>query len=607
MAQAEKLQARTSPLLPILAVLVIFYFAREVLIPLSLAVLVAFLLTPAVKRLESLGLGRIPSVILVVFVSFTLFAGLAWIAGNQLIDAINALPNYRENIRQKVKALRSSSTGGLAKAGESVKEITKELTGTPPETPVPTPGAPRAIPPPQEPVPVRVVEPPPSVLESLRGMLGPLLAPVGTALVVLVFALVMLVKREDLRNRLLRLVAKNKLNLATEAFDDAAQRVSRYLRLQFLVNTAFGALITVGLYFIGVPTPLLWGVLAGTLRFVPYVGPVFGAGLPILVSLAVSDHWLQPMLCAGLFLVIEPLTAYVVEPALYGSHTGVSSLAILVAATVWTVLWGPVGLVLSTPLTVCVMVIGRYVPQFGFLYVLLGDEPVLTPAAQLYQRLLAMDQREAHAIVDRYLADHTLAELYDTVLIPALNMAEEDRHRESLGEAREQFLLQSLEEFIAELADYGTEPAGLPEDRAGLVEGVRHGNSRIVCLAAGDKADEISAAMLSQLLEGLGYATVSLPVVTSPADVLDTLAQDPGDVVCVSALPPFALINARSLSKTLRARFPELRIVVGLWGFSGGGVRTEDRLAKAFAVDVVTTLAQAVETIGAASHAPSLS
>ncbi len=611
MAHAEKLQSRTSPLLPILAVLVILYFAREVLVPLSLAVLVAFLLTPAVKRLESLRLGRIPSVILVVFISFTLFAGLAWIAGNQLIDAINALPNYKENIRHKVNALRSSSTSGLAKAGQSVKEITKELAGPPPEALAPTPGAPRPVPAPQEPVPVRVVDPPPTVLGSLRSMFGPLLAPVGTALVVLVFAMVMLVKREDLRSRLLRLIAKNRLSLATEAFDDAARRVSRYLRLQFLVNTAFGVLITGGLYFIGVPTPLLWGVLAGALRFVPYVGPVFGAGLPILVSLAVFDHWLQPLLCAGLFLVVEPVTAYVVEPALYGSHTGVSSLAILVAATMWTVLWGPVGLVLSTPLTVCVMVIGRYVPQFEFLNVMLGDEPVLTPSAQLYQRLLAMDHREAHAIVDRYLENHTLAELYDAVLIPALNMVEEDRHRESLGESRERFVLQSLEEFIADLADYNNERTGLPLDRADLVEGPRasaaSGTPRVVCLAAGDKADEISAAMLSQVLERLGYATVSLPVVTAPADVLETLAKDPGDVVCISALPPFALINARSMSKSLRARFPELKIVVGLWGFSGGGVRAGDRLAKAFTVDVVTTLAQAAETIGAASHVPSLS
>jgi methylmalonyl-CoA mutase cobalamin-binding subunit len=248
---------------------------------------------------------------------------------------------------------------------------------------------------------------------------------------------------------------------------------------------------------------------------------------------------------------------------------------------------------------------GRYVPQLKFLEVLLGDEPVLPPAAQLYQRLLAMDQRESRVLIDLYLKDHSISDLYDEVLIPAMNMAEEDRHKGELSETRETFLLKSLEELIAELADYVPDSGDKAEPGNGASKERRRPflahSVRVLCLPAGDKADEISAAMLAQALERNGYATVSFPVVSSPAELLESLSYEAGDVVCISALPPFALINARSISKVLRSKFPELRIVVGLWGFTGGGERAEERLGRAFTVDVVTTIAQAVERIGASA------
>jgi hypothetical protein len=395
----------------------------------------------------------------------------------------------------------------------------------------------------------------------------------------------MLIKREDLRNRLLRLLGQRQLNLATQAFDDATGRISRYLRMQFVVNATYGSLVTVGLDFIGIPTALLWGGLAGILRFVPYIGPIVGGGLPLIMALAVFAGWVQPLLCLGLFVVIELTVAYVVEPWLYGTHTGISSLAILVAAAFWTALWGPTGLVLSTPLTVCLVVLGRYVPQLEFLHVLLGDEPVLSPDVQLYQRLLAMDQLEAHTVIELFIKDRPLVELYDTVMIPALGMAEQERHRGVLDEARENFLIQSINEFIAELADQFKDPAAPSQE------------IRVVCIPASDRADETTAGMLAQLLEQAGYATVSFPVMASHTDVLEELSIQESDIVCISALPPFALINARSLSKRLRVSFPKLRIVVGLWNFSGGGVTAEQRLEAAFAVEVVTTLAQAVERV----------
>jgi predicted PurR-regulated permease PerM len=594
-SNAVSAASRPFPLLAFVVSIAALYFAKEIFIPLALAVLFAFLLTPVVTGLERLRLGRIPSVMLVLIVSFSLIGAIGWVVANQLIEVINQLPNYTSNIREKMGSFRGPHGGSLARATDSVQKLTKELSTSPANQlppPVPMRSAKTqtrkpvsALPSDARPVQVEIVEPPPGALQSLRDVLGPLLAPLSTAGVVVVFYIGMLVTREDLRNRLLRLLGQRQLNVATQAFDDATQRVSRYLRMQFLVNATYACLLTMGLYFIGLPTALLWGVLAGILRFVPYIGPIIGGGLPVFLALAVFASWVQPLLCLGLFVVIELTVAYIVEPWLYGTHTGISSLAILVAAAFWTALWGPTGLVLSTPLTVCLVVLGRYVPQLEVFYVILGDEPVLSPEVQLYQRLLAMDQREAHTVIESFLKDRSLVELYDAVVIPALSMAEEERHRGVLDEARENFLIQSINEFIAELADQCKDPVAPSQD------------IRVVCIPASDRADETTAGMLAQLLELAGYATVSFPVMASHTEVLAELSIQQSDIVCISALPPFALMNARSLSKRLRVNFPKLRIVVGLWNFSGGGVTAEQRLEAAFAVEVVTTLAQAVERV----------
>ena len=271
---------------------------------------------------------------------------------------------------------------------------------------------------------------------------------------VLIFTIFMLLKREDLRNRLLRLAGLGQLNLMTQALDDASGRVSRYLLMQFLVNAGFGTLFGLGLYCIGVPNAALWGVVAGILRYVPYVGTLVAAILPLALSMAVFDGWLRPLLVFFLVAGLELIIANFVEPWLYGTHVGISSLALLVTAVFWTVLWGPAGLILSTPLTVCVVVLGRYFPQLSFLHTLLGDEPVLAAEAQIYQRLLAMDQLEAQTIVSEFLKGRPLVELYDSVLIPALSMAEQDRHKGALGAAREEFLFLSINEMVVELSEY---------------------------------------------------------------------------------------------------------------------------------------------------------
>ena len=593
--------ARSSPssgssrfLPPIALVLSIgaLYLAREVLIPFALAVLLSFLLTPAVKTLERIRLGRVLSVGIVLLVSLSAVAEIGWVVSNQLIDVISRMPSYRENLDNKIASLQGSAGGALRRAADNLHSISEELSGAP--APAPRPAA-RSAASTTEPMPVEIVERPPSTLQSLGNLLAPLIAPLGTAFVVLVFTMFLLVKREDVRNRLIRLVAQRQLNTMTQVLDDAAQRVTRYLIVQFSINTVFGCLIATGLYFIGMPNAVLWGVLAGLLRFIPYIGPLIGGALPFLLALGAFDGWTRPALIFGFFTAVELIASQVIEPLVGGAHTGISPLAILLAAVFWGSLWGPAGLILSTPLTVCVVVLGRYVPQLEFLNVLLGDEPVLAPEARLYQRLLALDQQEAQSVIDAFLKDRKPIDLYDQVIIPALSLAEQDRHKGALDEAKETFVVQSISEVIGEIAEYEAGTAVSVQ----VADPARRTDVRVLCLPASDRADEITAAMFSQVVEWAGYPVVAFPVTDSVSDAVKqiaTISPQPGDIVCIAALPPFALLNARSLSKQLRLQFPDLKIIVGLWTFTGKGGAAE-RFDKAFADTVVTTLADALNEI----------
>ncbi len=584
---------RLPPVVAFLLAIAALYFARDILVPLSVAVLFSFLLTPAVRWLERWKIARLPAVMMVFLFFFTCGAGVAYVVGNQLFEMLNHLPAYKDNLRTKMDSLRGRPGGSLAKVTASVEELSKELAAPKPQevpelprSPSPTQRAAKAAPKEAKPLPVEIVEPPPNAMQSVRSIAGPLVAPVGGAVVVVIFTIVILIKREDLRNRVLRLLGRGRLPRATQAFDDAAERVTRYLRMQFLVNTTFGVLIALGLYFIGLPSALLWGALAGLLRFMPYLGPIVGGSLPTLVALAVFPGWLHPAMCLGLFLIIEMVVAYAVEPWLYGTHTGVSSLAILVSAAFWTTLWGPIGLVLSTPLTVCLLVLGRHAPQLEFLYVILGDEPVLAPEAELYQRLLALDQQEAQAAVDKAADGQSPRDVYDAILLPALRLSEEDRHRGGLDRDREDFIAQSMDEFIARIASrHEDENMGVEPER------------RVLILPAGDRADEITAAMLAHVLQVAGIFAIVLPRADLPGDSFANLKVEPGDVICISALSPFALMPARTLSKRLRARFPRQQIIVGLWSRAGEVEDFEARLANAFDVQVATTLSAALERL----------
>ncbi len=579
----------------------VLYLAREILIPLALAITLTLVLTPAVGWLQKLHIGRFPGSLLVILVSMAAVGGISYVIFNQLVQVATELPSYQENIDNKIRALRMRDTGALGRAAKSVQKLGKELDTVQDTPPPPSSGRAARANTAANPMPVQVIEAPPSALNYLRDLARPFLGPLAVLGIVLVFTLFLLVEEADLRNRLFRLAGMSRLNVMTQALDDATKRVSHYLMLQFLVNAGFGALCGLGLYFIGVPYAALWGTVAALFRIVPYIGSVVAGLLPLVLSLAVFNNWLQPLLVFALFTTLEVITANLLEPRLYGAHTGISSLALLLTTVFWAALWGPAGLILSTPLTVCLVVLGRHVPHLSFLHILLGDQPALAPEAHLYQRLLAMDEQEARAVIEAYRAENSLLQLYDAVILPALTMAEQDRHKGALESDREEFLFLSLREVLAEYSESAQNAS--VENAAQRAELAAPG--RMLCLPAHDEADEIAAAMLAQLLEQGGQATVSFPVGTSSGSMLDLVAPTANDVFCISSIPPFAFSHARTLNRQLRSKYPQTKILIGVWGFTGEIERALQRFQPTRPDKFATSLAEALEYLGVDPQTPS--
>jgi predicted PurR-regulated permease PerM len=612
MARSRQQWSSLNPLIWLAGVILFLYFARPILIPLALALTLNFLLTPMVMWLQKFSLRRGPAVALVVLIFTAVVGGMGWVVAGQLLQVASDLPQYRENIRNKIEALHLPPGSALGRAAESVKEIDLDFSAPAGGGKTNTQASSKPVfPQAQSVIPVQVVTPPATGLRYLSQLLKPLLQPLSTAGMVLIFTVFILINQEDLRDRFLRLAGVGQLHAMTLALNDATQRVSRYLVLQLLVNACYGLCFGIGVFLIGIPNALLWGVIAGLFRIVPYVGALSATAFPLILALAIFQGWGPPVLLILLFALLELIASNVVEPWLYGAHTGISSLALLVTTVFWTMLWGWAGLVLAVPLTVCVIVLGRYVPRMSFLHVLLGDETALSIEAQFYQRLLALDQEDARSIAINYLKSNSLLSLYDRVLIPALALSEQDRHKGALDERRESFLFLSTSEIISELALHPPEevvskprrlmprwrpsrPSVLPA--ASHADPVPH-SSRIFCLAANDRADEITSLMLAQLLERAGHGVISLPVESSLEDVLKQLPPEPQDVICISALPPFAFAQAASLSQRVRLHLPEIKILAGVWGFAGDASKAQQRFGGARPDAIVSTLAQAVDQI----------
>jgi predicted PurR-regulated permease PerM len=586
---APNTQPRLITLAAFAALIAVFYFGREVLIPFALAVLLSFLLAPLVRRVEGWGIRRVMAVGLVVLLSLAPVAVLGWMVAAQFVDLAETLPKYQGRIEQKLESIKGPAGGAFSRITTTLRDLNREASlSTEPATEGP------AVP---QPTPVRIVSDPIAPVELVRGILRPVVRPLATAGIVIVFVLVILIRREDLRDRLIRLIGPAHLTDTTHALDELSTRVSRFLRMQFVVNLTYGIAIAIGLMVIGIPGAFFWGFMCMTLRFIPYLGPIIAAGMPIALSLAISEGWTLPIETALFFIIVELISNNVVEPWLYGKKTGVSVLAVLFAAVFWTWLWGLPGLFLSTPMTVCLVVAGRYVPQLAFLDVLLGDQPVLSPGARIYQRLLAQDSDEAVEVAEAYLAEHSLEGLYDDVLVEVLGRMGQERDAERLDPLRERLVAESLLEIIDETA---------LRPRTGE-PGPPVADLRTLCIPARDDADAAGARMLANLLASRGLTSRALSLEDLGSDPAAVMSEFRPDLLLVSAAQPHASARARLRVRQLLLRAPGAIVMVGLWGGPPGALPSpaHARLKALGAREVFTTLSEASGRIAQLATLPS--
>lgn len=590
--------ARSAWMLASIAVVVAaLYLAKGVLVPLTLAVLLSFMLSPVCDWLERHRLPRVPAVLVTAVLGFAALGLVVWIAVVQMTELAPKVPEYQANLQAKLHSANAHAMALLRKVSKTSEEIgqtspqsegSQEPEGTS-----------------ERPYSVRVLSSPASPLEVFGGVFGNVLGVLGSVGIVIVLVVFFLIRREDLRDRVIHLIGKEQSTVTIQMLEDAGTRVSRYLAMLLLINATYGAAVGIGLYLIGLPNAVLWGILAATLRFIPYVGPWIAAAMPIGLSLAISTGWLAPLLTIGLFVVLELFSNNVMEPWLYGKRTGVSAVAVLLAAVFWTWLWGVVGLLLATPLTVCLLVIGKHVPQLSFLDILLGNEPVFEPAKRVYQRLVAGDPEEAAELVEQSCEQRPLVEVYDTMLISALALAETARQRGEIAEGRHEFILQSVKEIIQEQGERRQEvPASDDAENPSEADGDPSPEVAtdcpglcVLCLPARSDADEIAGTMLAQVVEMPGCHVEAAPVASAARELVDLVRQRPAQVVCISAMPPSAVMHARTLCKRLRGRVPAGNLVVGLWNVKGDLNKMKERIGCGSDIHVVTTLADAQEQI----------
>ena len=582
----------------VLAVAVLF-LAKVLLLPLGIAILFAFLLAPAVEFLERFRLPRPIAALLVILAFAALLVVVTWSLFTQLVAIADDLPTYRENITHKMQALHSPSHSAFGRAQQELQRISEEMGVVNSTGALQAPTDAEAKPigtSPERPVQVREVGRPTGRLDQLGGIVEP----VTTALLAVVFTFFVLLQREDLRNRLIRLSGDHNLSLMTQAMGDASRRITRYFALQVAVNLIYGALVCAALYLIGLPHAVLFGALATLCRFVPYIGAPVAALTPTLLSFAIFQGWRQSAFIFGTFVILELVTANYAEPHIYGKHTGLSSLAVLMAAAFWTLIWGPVGLVLSVPLTVCLVVIGSHVPSLEFLTVLLGDQLVIPLYTCFYQRMLAHDQREAVDILESALKSEPLTAVYDSILIPALTLMEAERQKGELDDSTVLFIRSSASEIVDEVGFRALEENAaktenvVAQDESSGDAPVRPAASRkIVVIPVRDGSDELASTMLTQVLDLAGFNATTEPVRAINETVTVVGSQDPA-IVFLSGMPPVAMARAHRIFRNLRDAHPHLRIIVGIWHYTEDHKRAAQMISRSEALHISTSLADAV-------------
>jgi predicted PurR-regulated permease PerM len=520
--------------------------------------------------------GRVPAVLATVTLVFVMLGLAGWGLARQMDHLAEDLPRYRTNILAKISDVRGAGKGGaVEKLQETIEEIKTDLG--------------------QSDAPGGLASSPPVTVTSERvagfAWLGPIVGPLGTAALVVALVIFMLLERRDLRDRLIGLFGHGRLTVTTKAFDEAGSRVSRQLLMQSLVNLVYGLAAGIALYFLDVPYPMVWGALGAALRFIPYVGPIIGAAAPILVSLAALPGWAGPLTVTAVFVALELFTNLVLETVLYAGAAGVSQVALLISVAFWTWLWGPLGLLMATPLTVCVVVLGKHVPGLEFVGTLMADTPALAPEHGYYQRLLAHDQGEAADLIDRHVQTEAARSVYDALLLPALNYAERDRLEQRLSSEQEAAVIEATRELLSDAAASirRLHPASSPIVEEASLAGVRK-PLRVLGYATNGAADEVALAMLAQLLDDLPI-DLAITKERLPASDLVSLVQAQGvSVVCIADLPPSAASKTRYLVKRLRAALPDLRIIVGRWAPAALADESNQVLRSAGATLVASTL-----------------
>ncbi|MGN7124463.1 AI-2E family transporter [Methylorubrum thiocyanatum] len=614
-------------------VIAALYYGREVFIPLVLAILLSFVLAPVVSFLRRIHLGRVPSVIIAVLLALGIILGIGAVLGTQVASLATDLPRYQTTVQQKLSGLQEGLLGRanalLQRINHQVHDASQKASaaGT-------TAASPAGGPTPQAQL-VRVQEPDPSPLTLAHNILGPIVEPLTTVGIVLVVVVFLLMQREDLRNRLIRLFGSSDLHRTTVAMDDAASRLGTYFLAQLGMNAAFGVLIGLGLWAIGVPSPILWGVFSALMRFVPYIGAFISGLLPVALAAAVDPGWSMAVWTAALFLIAEPLFGHVIEPLLYGHSTGLSPFAVIVSTLFWGFLWGPVGLILATPFTVCLVVLGRHVESLEFFDVLLGDRPPLTPVENFYQRMLAGDPDEARDIGEAMLKERSLSSYYDEVALKGLQLAANDYARGVVTQAQLENIKLSCQGLVEDFENRpDVEPEVDPKNRnpadvPSLAERTHpkneavpgqappveqrpstwQGDTPVLCIAGRGPLDVAASTILAQLLRKHGLGARVAPYEMVSRGRIRDLDLSGVAMICISYLDiSGSPAHLRYLLERLHQRAPGIPILVGLWPV-GEKVLTDAALGRELGADIyVSSLRDGVEaclrTVQNASGSP---
>ena len=559
------------------------YLGREFFIPFGLAILLSFMLAPLVAKLRCHHVPRIPAIILTVVLAIGLIGGLSVVVGSQVVTLAKNLPSYQFTIQEKIRSLKANAPGGgiVERAMQVFRGLGSELSGADDAKRSPSSGPASAQ---QEPVLVRV-EQTAQPLTIIQHVLGAVWGPIGTAGLVVIFVIFILFEREDLRDRFIRLAGRD-IHRTTEALNEAAKRVSRYLLMQLAVNVIYGIPVGIGLYFIGVPNPFLWGMLAAVLRFIPYLGPFVAALFPIALAFAVDPGWSMLLWTVGLILLMELISNNVVEPWLYGSSTGLSSIAIIIAAIFWTALWGPIGLIMATPITVCLVVIGRYVPQLEFLGLLLGSEPALTPEEQFYQRLTAGNTEGAVELAESFISKKPVDSFYDEVCLPALRLAEIDRQQGNFGMQSRKVVAHGVLTVVRDL-----------DEREDTTVAESGSHQSVLFLAGRGEHDAAVSAMVMQMLDLRGIAARSIPAAAIAPETIGALDLAGVDIVVLSYLHPAPQQFARYVCRRLRRHAPNVKLVLGFWNLSKSDQPQEAVIEEIGAERIVSSVSEATQKI----------